>query len=489
MSPEVAAPKSSPLTLVRAILLIIVIWAGVYLPSLGSLELKGEEPRRILPGITMLETGDWVVPYVGGEAYLRKPPMINWLAAISFKLTGVTNEWTARLPSVLGVLVLALATLGSYRFFGLDTAFAAAVFSITNFAMIDKGRLMEIDPLYSVATGVAILLWIRIWILDRSRVTWLCAIGIGFALGFGLLLKGPVHFIFYFAVVLAVCWTSRTWKYLLHPAHCLALVIAAGLAGAWLVPYLQVTGGMGASMASQFTDRLDGSDFSLTGWLLNIPRGVANLLPWVLLAPFGWLPFKPGTPPKIVALIRGLRLAVIGSFVAISLAPGSLPRYTMPVTLPFALWIALLLTWQTLPEWLWKTWRIVTGGGVGEVKILALRSGLIVVLLMILYSLIAVPHLKTRSLWRAASEKIDAVMPPGETLYAIDPGSQPVFFYLHRPFQFVPKSNALPPQARYVLARDKHIAQIQKRRVNFTELTRYTDRGGQDTALIRLEGS
>lgn len=487
MIPAPGNSKPSWLALGRAVLLVFAIWAGIYLPSLGSLELKGEEPRRILPGITMLETGDWIVPHVGGEAYLRKPPMINWLSAISFKFTGVTNEWTARLPSVLGVLFLALATLGCCRSFGLDTAFAAAVFAITNLAMIDKGRLIEIDALYSVATGMAILFWIRAWMLDKPGATWRNAIGIGAALGFGLLLKGPVHLIFYFAVVLAVCWVSKSWKHFLHPAHGVALLIAAALAGLWLVPYLRATGGVGASMASQFTDRLDGSDFSLTGWLLNIPRGLANLLPWVLFAPFGCLPFKPETPPKIIALIRGLRLAVIGSFVAISLAPGSLPRYTMPVTLPFALWIALLLTWQTLPEWPWSVWRKVTGGGIGELKILALRSGLIVAAIMVLYAVIAVPRMKTHSLWRAASAKIDAVIPAGETLYAIDPGSQPVFFYLHAPFQFVQKVNELPIQARYVLARDKQLSQLEKKGAKFTELARYTDRGGKDTALVRLE--
>jgi len=32
--------------------------AALYLPALGSLAIKGEEGRRILPGMTMLETGN-----------------------------------------------------------------------------------------------------------------------------------------------------------------------------------------------------------------------------------------------------------------------------------------------------------------------------------------------------------------------------------------------------------------------------------------------
>src|SRR5438874_2567703 len=88
-------------------LLVAVCWAAIYLPALGSLEIKGEEGRRILPAITMLETGNWLVPHVGSEPYYRKPPLVNWLVAFSFCITGHRNEWTARLPSVLAVLAVA----------------------------------------------------------------------------------------------------------------------------------------------------------------------------------------------------------------------------------------------------------------------------------------------------------------------------------------------------------------------------------------------
>src|SRR5258708_36308302 len=83
------------------LLIVILLWAALYLPALGSLAIKGEEGRRILPAISMLETGNYLVPQVGGEAYFRKPPLINWVVAASFKLLGQRNEWTARLPSAV----------------------------------------------------------------------------------------------------------------------------------------------------------------------------------------------------------------------------------------------------------------------------------------------------------------------------------------------------------------------------------------------------
>src|SRR5229473_8550456 len=94
---------------VNSLLIVLLIWAAIYLPALGSLSIKGEEGRRILPAISMLETGNYLVPQVGGEAYFRKPPLINWLVAASFKIFGARNEWTARLPSAISVLAVAVA--------------------------------------------------------------------------------------------------------------------------------------------------------------------------------------------------------------------------------------------------------------------------------------------------------------------------------------------------------------------------------------------
>ena len=39
-----------------------LVWAAIYLPALGSFEIKGEEGRRILAAIAMQENGNYVVP-------------------------------------------------------------------------------------------------------------------------------------------------------------------------------------------------------------------------------------------------------------------------------------------------------------------------------------------------------------------------------------------------------------------------------------------
>jgi 4-amino-4-deoxy-L-arabinose transferase-like glycosyltransferase len=95
-----------------AFLIFFVLWAAIYLPGLGSTELKGEEGRRIMPAVRMLETGNWLVPYLGSEPYLRKPPLINWVIAGSFKLTGRAQRVDGAAAVALAVLAMGATMIG-----------------------------------------------------------------------------------------------------------------------------------------------------------------------------------------------------------------------------------------------------------------------------------------------------------------------------------------------------------------------------------------
>ncbi|MFL6529940.1 MAG: ArnT family glycosyltransferase, partial [Chthoniobacterales bacterium] len=136
------------MSVVRNLALVVVTWAAIYLPWLGTPELRSEEGHRVLPAVEMLESGDYIVPHVGGQPYLAKPPLVNWKIAAAFRLTGIRNEWTARLVSAVYVLAAAvvIATVGR----GLlgSGAWVAAIAWLTNLGMIEKGRMIEIDAIY-----------------------------------------------------------------------------------------------------------------------------------------------------------------------------------------------------------------------------------------------------------------------------------------------------------------------------------------------------
>jgi 4-amino-4-deoxy-L-arabinose transferase-like glycosyltransferase len=141
--------------------LIIFAWALLYLPGLGTRELQGEEARRVLPGRTMLQTGDFMVPRSGGRVYNRKPPLTNWVSAAAITLTGRMNEWTVRLPSTLVLLALALVAWFALKgWLGEPTALLTALILLTNIGFLEKGRLIEIEALYFCLYGMALLCWL-----------------------------------------------------------------------------------------------------------------------------------------------------------------------------------------------------------------------------------------------------------------------------------------------------------------------------------------
>ena len=419
----------------RSFLVVLFVWAAIYLPRLGSLEIKSEEGRRILPAITMLESGNYIVPRVGSEPYLRKPPLVNWLVAGSFRIFDTRNEWTARLPSVLCVLAVALAFIGvARRPLGPNGSLAAAMMWLTNFGLLEKGRMIEIEALYVSLTALAFICWLSWW-KDRRWLAWTIP---WIFLGLGLLAKGPLQLVFFYAVVVAVLWQEGELKRFARWPHVVGVLLMLGIFAAWAIPCLEMVraGHVADVWSRQFSGRVSGEDFKLDSWLLNIPRGIAYLLPWVALAPFARFALLENEADR--KLCRALSLGVAVPFVAVNLLPGALPRYTMPLLAP-AIWMLSIFIREHALVWPKPLRKAITW------TVIVITSA------MLIYSLAIIPVLQRREKVRPIAARIDAALPPDESLYAVDPDYQPFLFYLRRPIVYVSAVNDLPQTARFIL--------------------------------------
>jgi len=229
---------SSPLFRLTACLILFLIWALIYLTNLGSSEFRSEEGHRVLPAVQMLDNSNYLVPYIAARPYLNKPPLINWTVAASFKLSGVRNEWTARLPSALFILAVALtlATVGRISL-GPIGSFIAALCWLTNLGLIEKGRMIEIEAIYCSLFAFALILWLLLW--EQKRSPWLTFVVLWIFLGLGLLAKGPSHVLFFYLIVGAVLWRNRRLRDLTPPAHFIGVVVMLGIFVTWLIPYFQ----------------------------------------------------------------------------------------------------------------------------------------------------------------------------------------------------------------------------------------------------------
>lgn len=364
-----------------AYLAIILFWAVLYLPGLGNREIRGEEWRRTLPGRTMLNTGEWIVTYSGGLPYVRKPPLINWVSAASFKITGRQNEWTARLPSVLLMLGGALGIYAfSKRVMGGDAAFVGTVFFLTSVGCIEKGRIAEIEVYYIALTGVAFAAWLAGFTGRLNRwVAWMAA---GFFLGLAFLSKGPVHLLFFYLIVLGACWKTKRWNELWSLPHLAGLALCLAMILAWAIPFMQGYGrliqeqpwlvqdaSMGAldSWRHELASRVTGEEESSTkDWLVRGPRALVMFLPWLLFVPLWW---RKGVVESVFSdektrrVYRGLCWGVAAGFAVMVLLPSSSPRYVAPLLGPVALMLGWIVTLHSARvTQINKTWRWIAWG-------------------------------------------------------------------------------------------------------------------------------
>jgi 4-amino-4-deoxy-L-arabinose transferase-like glycosyltransferase len=284
--------------------------------------------------------------------------------------------------------------------------------------------------------------------------------------GLAILAKAPLHLLFFYAIVVATLASAGELRKLRSLPHFVGLLIMAVIVAAWAVPYF---GEVAASDAGrvwkrQFVERVTGAEMDLVKWLLNIPNGLKDFLPWVLLAPLLWRRgATDGLHDRTAMLVRGARWAVGICFIALLLIPGVLPRYVQPLSVPFSLLIAIV-AWECPQRfrqwWRWMLFALtivvfatalaapfivaaaVTRGAeamnplvaglcvlfvffaallllslrrrLHETLHLGLWTGLIVAMAVLLYATCAVPWMRLEDDIRPFARRIDAAL-PGDT--------------------------------------------------------------------------
>ena len=488
----------------EAFLVVFLTWAAIYLPGLGTPELRGEEGRRILPAVTMLRTGDWLVPRVGGAPYYRKPPFINWLVAGSFALTGQQNELSARLPSVL--FLLAFITLLIWLpgdWLRVEARLIATILLLTTIGVIDKGRQIEIEAVYLSLTSMAILIWLSLWARGGSRWTlWLVP---SLFVAAGLLTKGPPILIFYYIPIVYILVHAHRRRELLSLPHLVGILLCLGLPALWAYAAVQAAtaGHAVTGLSSETIARLSPSALDWPQWASHVVASFANLLPWVLFTPLLWRrDFVDSISRTHLSLFQGARLGLVLAFLAITLIPGNGGRYGLPAAglesillgwvlaevgeLPDTgrLWrrsaiagyllaiaaaavglISLrrdigsaVLLWGTV----WLTVVLVRRRGVFRTPVpLALLSAALAAVLMLQYVLFVPPLMQRQEKHRPAAALVNALVPNQEPLYIYKPDYQDFLFYLRAPVEYLVEPAQVDGRLHFLLVRESAYQQLK----------------------------
>ncbi|MFB3787234.1 MAG: ArnT family glycosyltransferase [bacterium] len=475
---------------------ILGLWAVLYLPGLGRIEMEHEEGRRALAAREMLQSGSWIHATVLQETYLNKPPGFSWLILLASSLTRRVNEWSVRFPSALATLATALLVCSfAPEVWSARARFLAAALFLLTFLTSEKGRQGEIDAAF------VLFVWASLRAAWCSRgpgargAGWCIS---GLWLGGAFLLKGPPALLFYYGTLLPFhYYGNRCRPWLLSRVQIWIGLGFAAVVAVWLVPLLAILGWQplwetlvreigqrGASSHVFFKDH--------AGFIISLAGG---MLPGVLWLPayFGRHRWKDAHSRNQEA--RTFLLCLLTAPLLFFLYfPGARARYMYPA----APAVACLAAWAwdrarddlrdpflRIPHAIFA-WSAIAGGGAAAIwagwvawnrpshmiffglmgssaclltawlgarfrdrfRFSAAVAQILALACLVLVSVQArVVKQESMHEWRDAARRIMDAVPPGSPLYTLPWDYFGLFYYVEQPVIHIQDLSGLPPGA------------------------------------------
>jgi 4-amino-4-deoxy-L-arabinose transferase-like glycosyltransferase len=454
-----------------AILAIALIVAVLTLHRLGAGDVcTGNEAVEGVFVQQMVEHGHLLFPLENGNVPMYKPPLFHWTAVAIDRVVGISKVTAAnlRLPSALYAIAGALLTMiFAYQILGLDVAVLAGLTLAASYQYISQGRFGRVDM--TLCFFESLSLFAFLWWLPRDPTlsgrearleSNLPALySLAFALGLGVLAKGPVGAILPGVSILIFMVVEHRGRQILTMLDPGAIILGAAIASSWyLACYL---GGRNAFLNRQLdtenVGRFFGSLGAMAPWyylkpiLLN-SAPLSLLVPvaavYALLSPLlssqsgnsGATPTSPlgggrvaesdaggvarssTTSDRARSAIRLFAIFYIATVIFFSIAAYKRRSYLLPVW-PAS---AVILAWWivTVPQPALRRAAIWSFA--------ALCAGLVV------FNFIYIPRAEVQSCsddsFRPAAEEIARVVAPADPLYLYGFHEEvaPLLFYLDR---------------------------------------------------------
>ncbi len=170
-----------------AVVLVLAMILTLPWLGLGNFYTRGE-PREALVAVAMMQQDNYILPFFLCDLVCQ-PPMLQWLAVVSSLTLGVVSDPSARLPSALALIVMALVF---FRFTARRTcpgrAFIATTIMLTCFEVHRAAMTCRVDMVLMAFMVCEILALFRWYERELKGMPWLAAL---LASG-AILTKGPV---------------------------------------------------------------------------------------------------------------------------------------------------------------------------------------------------------------------------------------------------------------------------------------------------------
>ena len=339
MSDNKQPPKESIL-----IFTLIAICLILFFFNLGDRALWDiDEGMHAATSKDMVLTGDWLTPQYNGEKFYDKPPLHNWLVAISFLIFGFT-EFAARLPAaLLGLGCVMVTYLMGRRIFGPTAAFLSALILATSAEYFVLSRVVVHDISLAFFITLALALFYLGYQNERHRRR-LFLLGYA-AMGFSVLAKGPVGVLLPVMIIGLFLIFKRQLRFLKQMQVGWGILILLAVAAPW---YVLISLKDPEYVGYFFIKQNLGNFFAKE---VRHPEPFYYYIPVLMGGMFPWSTFLP------LALFRGVRargmiyndgtlFALIwfaAVFIFFSIASSKLGTYILPLFPAAALLVGALL--------------------------------------------------------------------------------------------------------------------------------------------------
>ena len=367
---DAASPSLLSRLAARPALWLLALCLCLWLPGALSLPpLDRDESRFAQASKQMIETGDYVdIRFSTGTRY-NKPVGIYWLQTAATKaLGGGAHDriWTYRVPSLIGGYVAVLLLYWLARAFTKpETALAAAALLGASVLLVAETQIATTDAVLLAATLGAQAVFFRIYISARDAAkpppSRLVVLAGWFALGVGVLVKGPVTVAIIALTALAVSLWDRDWTWLKRTRAWEGFLVVAVVVLPWLIAISIHSHGAfyRQSLGHDFADKLvsgQESHGAPPGYYLVL--GTLTLWPAVLFV----LPaLRTAWRDRASPAVRYLLVWAVTSWAMFEVVPTKLPHYILPAYPALILLAAVAIFEQASPSRVDRILRIIAG--------------------------------------------------------------------------------------------------------------------------------
>jgi len=333
---------------IRFIIYLLILGAFVIFFRLGDRDMwNGLESESAVAGWDMVETGRILIPHILDQPFIdNRPPGAWWLIAAAYKLTGVRNTWTARLPSALAALVCILLVYAmGRRAANARAGFVSALILMGMLYFVLLGRMSQQDMLLALATTLC--LWAFWRSLDNNESVFRFVMAFQIFLGFGVLMKGPAVVINIFCSLAAYVLYSRCWRDIKWVSYIVTLPVSLCLSLWWYIYVWVEQPSLRDVLVHRFTDQSSIHVEAFYFYFLHLPELLGPVLLFLPLLVIGW---RKASPAQRRGPLGFFLISAVTMFFVYCLFASKRIHYLVPLLPVLSLAFGLLIEDQRLDE-------------------------------------------------------------------------------------------------------------------------------------------